>query len=116
MRRGALSDPTHGREQGFVFTNAGEEPFHPSTAAAKVCVKDLGMADGYAMQLVRFEPGAIFPPHIHRGPEFLYILEGELIQCGRRLGPGWASIAATGTLDDEVRSEKGCTFLTVYWE
>jgi anti-sigma factor ChrR (cupin superfamily) len=111
-----MSDPKHGSELGFVFTDTGQKPFRPSTVAAKVCVKDLGMADGYAMQLVRFEPGAVFPPHIHRGPEFVYILEGELIQRGRRLGPGWASIAARGSLDDDVHSEQGCAFLTVYSE
>jgi anti-sigma factor ChrR (cupin superfamily) len=111
-----MRDPTQGSEPGFGFTDAGKKPFRPSMAVAKVCVKDLGMADGYSMQLVRFEPGAVFPPHVHRGPEFIYILEGELIQCGRRLGPGWASVAATGSLDDDVRSEQGCTFLTVYSE
>jgi len=79
-------------------------------------VKDLGTADGRSMQLVRFEPGAAFPPHTHPGPEFVYILEGELIQHGRRLGPGWASVAATGSVDDDVRSERGCTFLLVYSE
>ncbi len=111
-----MSDPRPRSEQGFLFSDAGERAFRPSTVAAKVSVKDLGMADGYAMQLVRYEPGAVFPPHVHRGPEFVYILEGELIQRGRCLGPGWASVAAAGSLDDEVRSEKGCTFVTVYRE
>ncbi len=116
MRREGMSDSMQRSERGFAFTDARQKPFRPSTAATKVCVKDLGMADGYSMQLVRFEPGAVFPRHVHRGPEFVYILEGELIQCGRRLGPGWASVAATGSLDDDVRSEQGCTFLTVYSE
>lgn len=111
-----MSDPKRGSEPGFAFTEAAKKPFRPSTSASKVCVKDLGSADGYAMQLVRFEPGAVFPPHLHRGPEFIYILEGELIQHGRRLGPGWASVAAAGSVDDDVRSEPGCTFLTVYSE
>jgi len=111
-----MSDPKPESEQQLAFTEAGTKPFRPSTLAANVCVKDLGSADGYAMQLVRFEAGAVFPPHSHRGPEFIYILEGELIQHGRRLGPGWASVARAGSVDDDVRSEQGCTFLTVYAE
>jgi len=111
-----MSDPTHRSDRGLLFTNAATTPFRTSTHAAKVRVKDLGSADGRSMQLVRFEPGAAFPLHIHRGPEYVYVFEGELIQQGRRLGPGWASVAAAGSVDDDVRSEGGCTFLTVYSE
>jgi hypothetical protein len=50
------------------------------------------------------------------GPEFLYILDGEAIQQGQRLGPGWAGVAASGTLDEHFRSETGCVFLLVYSE
>ena len=39
-------------------------------------MKDLGAANGRAMQLVRFPPGAAFPAHKHEGPEFVYVLEG----------------------------------------
>ena len=38
---------------------------------------------------VRFEPGTRFPVHVHKRPEFIFVLEGELVQAGRRLGPGW---------------------------
>ena len=112
----AMQDSRRRSERGFVFTDSRQTPFRASTFAEKVCVKDLGTAEGRSMQLVRFEPGAVFPVHTHRGPEFVYILEGELIQRGRRLGPGWASVAASGSVDDDVRSECGCTFLTVYSE
>src|SRR6266540_2652978 len=50
------------------------------------------------IQIVRFEPGARFPVHTHESPEFLFILEGELVQAGRRMGPGWASVASAGTI------------------
>lgn len=68
------------------------------------------------MQLVRFPPGTVFPVHEHLGPEFVYILEGELIQNGRRLTRGWASVAQAGTVDDDVKSETGCVFLIIYSE
>ena len=101
---------------GFSFTDGESAPWRPSTLAAGVEVKDLGAAGGRAMQLVRFPPGAVFPVHRHEGPEFLYVLEGELIQNGNRLGRGWASVASAGTTDTDVRSETGCLFLIVYAE
>src|SRR5262245_49957403 len=96
------------------FADADRLPWRPSTFAAGVQVKDLGSADGRSMQLVRYEPGASFPAHEHSGPEFVYVLEGELLHHGRRLGPGCASVAAAGTTDRDIRSERGCVFLTVY--
>ncbi len=100
----------------FSFIDANVTAWRPSSFAAKVHVKDLGMADGRFMQLVRYEPGARFPAHRHDGPEFIYVLEGELLHHGRRLGPGWARVAPTGTSDEEIRTETGCVFLTVYSE
>lgn len=103
-------------ETPVTFTDGGAEPWRPSTFAAGVEVKDLGAANGRAMQLVRFPPGTVFPVHEHAGAEFVYVLEGELIQNGQRLSSGWASISAGGTTDDDVKSDAGCTFLIVYAE
>ncbi len=93
--------------------DTGQLPWRPSTFAAQVFVKDLAVTDGWEMQLVRFEPGARFPLHRHERPEFIFILEGELVQGGRRLGPGWASISTAGTIDEDVHSENGCIFVLV---
>lgn len=100
----------------YLFTDTTSLPWRASASVAGVEVKDLGRANGRAMQLVRCRPGVIFPTHRHTGPEFLYILDGEAIQHGQRLGPGWAGVAASGTLDERFRSETGCVFLLVYSE
>src|SRR5260370_26918036 len=71
--------------------NTDDLPWRPSTFASGVFVKDVAVTAGLEMQMVRFEPGAHFPTHTHEFPEFLLILEGELIQGGRPLGPGWAT-------------------------
>lgn len=99
---------------GFGFVDAQATPWRPSSFAAGVEVKDLGSSDGRSMQLVRFAPGASFPAHSHTGPEFIYLLEGEAVQQARRLRPGWAATAATGTVDTDFHSPTGCVFLTVY--
>jgi anti-sigma factor ChrR (cupin superfamily) len=93
--------------------NTGDLPWRPSTFAAGVFVKDIARTDGWEMQIVRFEPGARFPIHTHELPEFVFILEGELVQAGRRLGPGWASVASAGSVDEDVHSETGCVFVLV---
>jgi uncharacterized RmlC-like cupin family protein len=104
-------------EQAKVsFLDGVSTRWRASTFAAGVEVKDLGAANGRAMQLVRFPPDTVFPAHKHEGPEFVYMLDGELIQNGRRLGRGWASVSAAGTIDDDVKTERGCTFLLVYSE
>jgi len=98
---------------GFQFVRTDDLPWRPSRTAAGIFLKDVAVADGWEMQIVRVEPGARFPTHTHAGPEFLFILEGELVQAGRRLGPGWASVASAGTVDDDVYSETGCLFVLV---
>ena len=97
----------------FRAVKVDDLPWRPSAVAAGVHVKDVAVSDGWQMQLVRCEPGARFPVHTHAGPEFLFILEGELVQAGRRLGPGWASVASAGSVDDDVRSDTGCVFVLV---
>jgi anti-sigma factor ChrR (cupin superfamily) len=97
----------------FRSVKVDDLPWRPSTAGPGVFVKDIAVTDGWEMQIVRFEPGARAAVHAHEFPEFLFVLEGELVQAGRRLGPGWASVAAAGTVDDDVRSETGCVFVLV---
>jgi anti-sigma factor ChrR (cupin superfamily) len=97
----------------ILSVNVADLPWRPSTMASGVFVKDIAVTDGWEMQLVRFGPGARVPVHRHERPEFLFILEGELVQAGRRMGPGWASVAAAGTIDQDVHSETGCVFVLV---
>ena len=101
-------------ERGAVkCVNTDDLSWRPSTFAARVFVKDIATTDGWEMQVVRFEPGARFPIHAHERPEFVFVLEGELIQAGRRLGPGWATVAGAGSVDEDVHSEAGCMFVLV---
>ncbi|MBX7135024.1 MAG: cupin domain-containing protein [Fimbriimonadaceae bacterium] len=101
---------------GYQFNDSNAIAWRKSTFAEGVEVRDLGKANGREMQLVRFAPGASFPLHVHSGPEFIYLLEGQAIQAGQRLQPGWVAVAATGTTDNRFHSPTGCLFLTVYSE
>ena len=63
-------------------------PWKPSILAAGVFVKDVAVTDGLEMQIVRLEPGARLPLHTHECPEFIYVLEGELIFGGSTCASG----------------------------
>ena len=99
----------------FIFTDANAVAWQPCEMAEGVEVKTLGTVNGQTMELYRFAPNRGYPDHLHESPEFVYLLEGEAIQNGQRLGPGWASAAEIGTIEKDFRSgPEGCTFLTVY--
>ena len=88
-------------------------PWKPSAFAAGLAVKDVAVTDGLEMQILRFAPGARLPLHEHECPEFIYVLEGELIVAGQRLSSGWASVASAGSVHTDVHSETGCVLLLV---
>jgi quercetin dioxygenase-like cupin family protein len=90
-----------------------ELPWKPSTFATGLSVKDVAVTNGLEMQIVRVEPGARIPFHTHESPEFIYVLEGDLMLGAQRLGPGSASVAAIGSVHADVHSESGCVFVLV---
>ena len=96
-----------------LSVNCADIPWKPSTWAEKVFVKDVAVAGGFEMQMLRLEAGAHLPLHTHELPEFIYLLEGELIVGGQRLSEGWASIAGVGSIHSDVHSDTGCVFLLV---
>ena len=63
----------------------------------------------HVSMLVRLAPGANYPPHIHAGVEELYLLDGELWIDDKRLYPGDYNRAESGTGDQRIWSETGCT-------
>jgi anti-sigma factor ChrR (cupin superfamily) len=88
-------------------------PWKPSTFAPGLFVKDVAVTGGLEMQILRFEPGTRLPLHEHECPEFIYVLEGELVVAGQRLGPGWASVASVGSVHADVHSDTGCVLVLV---
>jgi anti-sigma factor ChrR (cupin superfamily) len=63
--------------------------------------------------LVRLDPGAEYPPHVHADTEELYLLDGELWIDDRRLVPGDCSRAEPRTADRRVWSQTGCTCVLI---
>ena len=99
----------------FLFTDSDSVPWQKSEVANGVQVKSLGTANGHTLELYRFAPNTSYPDHMHEGPEFVYMLEGEAVQNGQRLRPGWAVAAEAATTEENFHNcETGCIFLSVY--
>jgi uncharacterized RmlC-like cupin family protein len=77
---------------GFAWVDTAALAWRPSRVAAGVTVEDIATSDGWQRQIVCCAPGARFAAHTHQQPEFVFVLEGERVRAGRRLGPGWASV------------------------
>jgi hypothetical protein len=78
-----------------------------------VYVKDLATADGYLMQLVRYDAGGVAPIEGAATGALLYVVNGELIYDGQRFWPGTAAVIPP-SCDAEGRSDSGCTFVCVH--
>jgi quercetin dioxygenase-like cupin family protein len=100
---------------GFRYLNADDRSGWKELPVRGAWVKLLSIERdrGYAVLLGKLEPGVRYPPHVHPGPEDLYILTGDLHISGRRLGPGDFHHADTGSRHEVNYSEEGCTLLAV---
>lgn len=65
------------------------------------------------MFLLELPPGCEFPDHPHPGVEECLLLKGDLINDGRRLGPGDYVRARAGTHHHGLRTEGGCVCLLI---
>jgi len=88
--------------------------WRPPTLVKGVEVKKLCKANGGGIQLGRFSPGTTFPDHLHTGPEFIYVLEGEVTWNDRPLNQGSVGVAEARPIERGFRSMTVCVFMLVY--
>jgi anti-sigma factor ChrR (cupin superfamily) len=99
----------------YSFADSSSMAWEQHEEASGVEIKKLPQANDQIMELYRFLPNTLFPDHQHKGPEFIYLLQGSARVDGIWVYAGWASAAETGTYDKNFLSgNKGCVFLTIY--
>lgn len=87
------------------------QPFHPGID----CIPIYQTADeGPAAMLLRYQPGAHAPPHLHQGYEHILVLSGSQTDERGRHPAGSLLVQAPGT-PHHVHSEDGCIVLAI-WE
>jgi anti-sigma factor ChrR (cupin superfamily) len=86
------------------------QPFRPGVHMARLYSDG---AHGPSAALLRYEPGASVPPHLHRGFEHILVLEGSQEDERGRYGRGTLLIHGPGT-GHRVASPDGCVALAVW--
>ncbi len=85
------------------------EPYLPGIEIHRIYGDDQG---GPSAILLRYQPGAQAPHHVHPGYEHIYVLSGEQADERGVYGEGTFVVNAPGSRHD-VRSDKGCVVLVV---
>jgi quercetin dioxygenase-like cupin family protein len=71
-------------------------------------------ARGVVTSIVHLPPGGRIPAHFHRaGAEMHYVLDGDLVEAGRALGPGAFLTCPAGAVHGPHESRNGARVLTV---
>ncbi len=84
-----------------------------STESVRIKRLGGGVEQGRVVLLVDLSPGAQFPSRSHAGSEELFVVDGDVLVGGRRLGPGDFQEAEAGTVHPPLRSLQGCRLLFV---
>jgi anti-sigma factor ChrR (cupin superfamily) len=86
------------------------KPFHPGVSIARLYKED----DGHTAALLRYEPGATVPQHVHPGYEHLFILSGDQVDQVGEHPAGTLLVNPPGSAH-QVTSPSGCLVLAI-WE
>ena len=63
--------------------------------------------------VIRAEPGAVYPPHRHQGPEECFVISGSVLMDGRVLRAGDFHHADTDSEHGEITTTEGAEVLII---
>ncbi|MEO7993090.1 MAG: cupin domain-containing protein [bacterium] len=72
------------------------------------------LANGAVVQRVQADSGAVFPPHVHRGGEEVYVISGDYSDDTGRYTAGMYLSYVDGSIH-QPWSESGCDLLVIDW-
>lgn len=99
---------------GVHILRAEEKDWRP-TPYPGVAYKSiyLDSATSMATSLLKFAPGAVYPPHRHTGIEHCLVVEGQVATGDVTIGQGDYEIAMPGSVHSPIRSETGAVLLII---
>jgi anti-sigma factor ChrR (cupin superfamily) len=103
-----------GLPQPYVVAKAGDGgwvPFGVTGIDMKMLGKD--STTGTRSFLLRLQPGAVLPPHDHKGAEHCYVIEGDLYDHEHSLTAGDFELRRAGSAHAEVSTRTGAVVLIV---
>jgi quercetin dioxygenase-like cupin family protein len=85
-----------------------------ATGEFRIQLLNQDAGSGVVTSIIHLPPGARIPAHRHgAGAEMHYVLEGDLVEAGRELGPGAFLTHAAGQVHGPHESRGGAKVLTV---
>jgi len=100
------------QEFSFLYGDKLEWMKHP-VEGVQFAQLSLDAERRYATLLFKVEPGTLYPPHHHSGPEECYVIQGDLRIGDVVLHAGDFTHAATGSDHVPLSTEHGCLLLLV---
>jgi len=100
-------------EGGVMVSRSDDIPWRETMPGVEVKRIYRDREKHYDTSLVRIAPGAVYPTHLHKDVEEIFILSGDLYIAGRKAGPGDYCRAEPDSLHNESFSESGCVFLVI---
>jgi quercetin dioxygenase-like cupin family protein len=101
-----------GNSQAFTEIRASERVWQPHPVPGiTMSVLHVDTATRQISSLIRCEPGAQYPPHIHAGIEEIFMLEGDFTCDGKTYASGDYLLSACGSTHALASTQAGCLFL-----
>jgi anti-sigma factor ChrR (cupin superfamily) len=98
-------------DEGFLYVRKNEGEWVEIMNGVKIKNLYRNSEMNYATLLVRMEPGATFPDHVHTDTEECYVIEGDLRVGGRVFGEGDYIRAEAHSTHESISTENGCFLL-----
>lgn len=99
------------KDSGFLYVREGEGEWVEVIDGVRIKSLYEDSDRKYSTVLVRMDPGATFPDHIHAEAEECYIIEGDIHMGGHVFGRGDYIRADAHSVHQAISTENGCFLL-----
>lgn len=99
----------------LLILRSNDMEWRPHPTAPGLLVKPLHIdrERGYITSLIKMDAGAVYPAHIHKDVEEIYVLQGEVELQGTAMGPGDYCRAEVGSRHDTGYSKTEAMLLVL---
>ncbi len=99
------------KDSGYLFVRDNEGEWAEVVKGVRVKQLYEDPSRKYSTVLVKMDPGATFPDHVHAEAEECYIIEGELSMGGMTFGKGDYIRADAHSVHESISTKTGCFLL-----
>ena len=103
-----LSKKKSEKSEGFLYVRENEGEWVEVIDGVKVKTLYEDTDRHYSTVLVKMDPGATFPNHVHAEDEECLVIEGDIHMGGETFHPGDYIRAEANSLHEEIFTENGC--------